>query len=104
MILEALGVTGVSLNHLSPHLRLPVAVTCYWLQKAQPPPDQTLLEPLLLGLSLGDTLRYKAGNNQNLGHDFQYVSWYLAVNYKDTSPITLCNFAPIMRELNILQH
>uniref|UniRef100_A0A7N6BI14 Asteroid homolog 1 n=1 Tax=Anabas testudineus TaxID=64144 RepID=A0A7N6BI14_ANATE len=49
VILEALGVTEESLKHLPPQLRLPVAVTCYWLQKAQPPPDQTLLKALLLG-------------------------------------------------------
>uniref|UniRef100_A0A3Q1J0L0 XPG N-terminal domain-containing protein n=1 Tax=Anabas testudineus TaxID=64144 RepID=A0A3Q1J0L0_ANATE len=62
VILEALGVTEESLKHLPPQLRLPVAVTCYWLQKAQPPPDQTLLKALLLGVSNGDTLRQREGN------------------------------------------
>uniref|UniRef100_A0A7N6F9Q8 Asteroid homolog 1 n=1 Tax=Anabas testudineus TaxID=64144 RepID=A0A7N6F9Q8_ANATE len=57
VILEALGVTEESLKHLPPQLRLPVAVTCYWLQKAQPPPDQTLLKALLLGVSAGVRVR-----------------------------------------------
>ncbi|XP_026172721.1 LOW QUALITY PROTEIN: single-strand DNA endonuclease ASTE1 [Mastacembelus armatus] len=60
VLLEALGVTEASLIHLPPQLRLPVAVTCYWLQRAQPPPAQTLLKALLLGLSNEDTLRHRA--------------------------------------------
>lgn len=61
VILEALGVTDASLKRLPPPLRLPVAVTCYWLQKALPPPDEMVLKALLLGLSNGDTLRQRAG-------------------------------------------
>ncbi|KAF3692447.1 Protein asteroid -like protein 1 [Channa argus] len=60
VLLEALGVTEDSLSRLPPGLQLPVAVTCYWLREAQPPPDKTLLKALLLGLSNGDTLRHGA--------------------------------------------
>ncbi|XP_069580631.1 single-strand DNA endonuclease ASTE1 [Brachyistius frenatus] len=48
VLLEALGVTEAALSRLPPQLRLPVAVTCYWLQRAQPPPDLTELKALLV--------------------------------------------------------
>nr|XP_020472995.1 protein asteroid homolog 1-like isoform X1 [Monopterus albus]XP_020472996.1 protein asteroid homolog 1-like isoform X2 [Monopterus albus]XP_020472997.1 protein asteroid homolog 1-like isoform X3 [Monopterus albus] len=60
VLLEALGVPEASLNSLPPQLRLPVAVTCYWLQRAQPPPDQMMLKALLLGLTIVDTWRQRA--------------------------------------------
>ncbi|XP_027868550.1 single-strand DNA endonuclease ASTE1 [Xiphophorus couchianus] len=53
VLLEALGVTQEFLHLLPPQLQLPAAVSCYWLQKAQPPPD--LQRALLLGMS--NTLR-----------------------------------------------
>ncbi|XP_008428844.1 single-strand DNA endonuclease ASTE1 [Poecilia reticulata] len=49
VLLEALGVTQESLRLLPPQLQLPAAVSCYWLQTAQPPPD--LQRALLLGMS-----------------------------------------------------
>ncbi|KAM4736451.1 LOW QUALITY PROTEIN: single-strand DNA endonuclease ASTE1 [Anableps anableps] len=49
VLLEALGVTEESLSLLPPQLKLPAAVSCYWQQSAQPPPD--LLRALLLGMS-----------------------------------------------------
>uniref|UniRef100_A0A4W6DL76 Uncharacterized protein n=1 Tax=Lates calcarifer TaxID=8187 RepID=A0A4W6DL76_LATCA len=61
VLLEALQVTESSLRNLPPQLRLPVAVTCFWLQRAEPPPDNRLLKVLLLGLSIGDSLRHRAG-------------------------------------------
>ncbi|XP_038566271.1 protein asteroid homolog 1 [Micropterus salmoides] len=61
VLLEALGVTEASLSHLPPQLRLPVAATCFWLQNAQPPLDESQLKALLLGLSNGDALRHRAG-------------------------------------------
>lgn len=61
VLLEALRVTEASLSRLPPQLRLPVAVTCYWLHRAQPPPGERLLKALLLGLSNGDSLRRRAG-------------------------------------------
>ncbi len=55
--------TEDSLARLPPQLRLLMAVTGYWLQRAQPPPDERLLKALLLlGLSNGDALRRRAGN------------------------------------------
>ncbi|KAI3361013.1 hypothetical protein L3Q82_012907 [Scortum barcoo] len=60
VLLEALGVTEASLSRLPPQLRLPVAATCYWLQRAEPPPDERLLKALLLGLSDGGTARQRA--------------------------------------------
>lgn len=61
VLLEALGVNQAFLSQLPPHLHLPVAVTCYWFQKAQPTPDVGLLKALLLGLSNGDALRKRTG-------------------------------------------
>ncbi|XP_033497181.1 single-strand DNA endonuclease ASTE1 [Epinephelus lanceolatus] len=60
VLLDALGVTEASLSCLPPQLRLPVAATCYWLQRAQPRPDDALLKALLLGMSIGDTPRHRA--------------------------------------------
>ncbi|XP_042345599.1 protein asteroid homolog 1-like isoform X2 [Plectropomus leopardus] len=60
VLLEALGVTEASLSGLPPQLRLVVAATCYWLRRAEPPPEEALLKALLLGLSTGDTLRHRA--------------------------------------------
>uniref|UniRef100_A0A3Q1EXQ7 Protein asteroid homolog 1-like n=1 Tax=Acanthochromis polyacanthus TaxID=80966 RepID=A0A3Q1EXQ7_9TELE len=57
VLLEALGVTEATLNDLLPELRLPVAVTCYWLRRAQPPPDLKLLKALLLGMTNENVLR-----------------------------------------------
>ncbi|XP_034465837.1 protein asteroid homolog 1 [Hippoglossus hippoglossus] len=60
VILQALKVTERSLSRLPPQLRLPVAVTRFWLQNAQPAPDKVLLKSLLLWLSDGDALRHAA--------------------------------------------
>lgn len=62
VLLEALGVTQDALSLLPPQLRLPVAVTCYWMQRAQPPPDVKLLKPLLLGMSM-DAQRTRTGDS-----------------------------------------
>ncbi|XP_059195036.1 protein asteroid homolog 1-like [Centropristis striata] len=72
---EALGVTEASLRDLPPWLRLPVAVTCYWLRTAQPPPDEVLLKALLLGLCTGDPLRHRA--------DLQIFNITLSKSYKE---------------------
>ncbi|KAM6995245.1 LOW QUALITY PROTEIN: single-strand DNA endonuclease ASTE1-like [Tautogolabrus adspersus] len=61
VLLETLGMPEASLEELQPHLRLLVAVTCFWLQRAEPKPDETLLKALLLGISHGDSLRQRAG-------------------------------------------
>ncbi|XP_041650337.1 protein asteroid homolog 1 [Cheilinus undulatus] len=60
VLLETLGVSEASLMGLQPHLRLLVAITCYWLKKAEPKPDETMLKALLLGISHGDSLRQRA--------------------------------------------
>ncbi|KAK1902399.1 Protein asteroid like 1 [Dissostichus eleginoides] len=57
VLLEALGVPEASLAPVPPALRLPVCVTCFWLQRAQPPPDEKVLKALLLGLNSGDASR-----------------------------------------------
>ncbi|KAL3056218.1 hypothetical protein OYC64_018831 [Pagothenia borchgrevinki] len=57
VLLEALGVPEASLAPVPPALRLPVCVTCFWLQRAQPPADEEVLKALLLGLSSGDAFR-----------------------------------------------
>ncbi|KAM4625256.1 single-strand DNA endonuclease ASTE1-like [Polymixia lowei] len=55
--LEALGVSEATLSKVPPHLRLPVAVTCYWLQQATPTPEPPVIQALLLGLVDGETRR-----------------------------------------------
>uniref|UniRef100_A0A8C5E658 Protein asteroid homolog 1-like n=1 Tax=Gouania willdenowi TaxID=441366 RepID=A0A8C5E658_GOUWI len=57
VLLEALGVTEEPLNKLPSQLRLPVAVTRYWMQRAEPRPDNQLLRALLQGMMWG----HKAG-------------------------------------------
>ncbi|KAJ4933396.1 hypothetical protein JOQ06_030227 [Pogonophryne albipinna] len=57
VLLEALGVPEASLASVPPHLRLPVCVTCFWLQRAQPLADEEVLKALLLVLSSGDAFR-----------------------------------------------
>lgn len=88
VLLEALGVNQAFLSQLPPHLHLPVAVTCYWFQKAQPTPDVGLLKALLLGLSNGDALRKRTAvqnqhNNLKLhvtvGHAFN--QWQACLKY-----------------------
>uniref|UniRef100_UPI003AAD5967 single-strand DNA endonuclease ASTE1-like n=1 Tax=Centroberyx gerrardi TaxID=166262 RepID=UPI003AAD5967 len=63
VLLEALGVKPTRLNGLPPHLHLPVAVTCYWMREASPPPDRSLLQALMLGLVTGETQRERVGNS-----------------------------------------
>ncbi|KAK5890248.1 hypothetical protein CesoFtcFv8_013786 [Champsocephalus esox] len=57
VLLEALGVPEASLASVPPPLRLPVCVTCFWLQRAQPPAEEEVLKALLLGLSSGDVFK-----------------------------------------------
>uniref|UniRef100_UPI003AAC8E4B single-strand DNA endonuclease ASTE1-like n=1 Tax=Centroberyx gerrardi TaxID=166262 RepID=UPI003AAC8E4B len=63
VFLEALGVQPTRLSGLPPHLRLPVAVTCYWMREASPPPDRSLLQALMLGLVTGEMHRESAGSS-----------------------------------------
>ncbi|KAM4600397.1 single-strand DNA endonuclease ASTE1-like [Polymixia lowei] len=57
--LETLGVNETTLTGLPAHLRLPVAVTRYWLQKASPRPDPKLVQALLLGMVDGEIRRQR---------------------------------------------
>ncbi|KAL0985319.1 hypothetical protein UPYG_G00155420 [Umbra pygmaea] len=59
LLLETISVSQSSLSGVPPHLRLPVAVTCYWLRHAHPQPDQPLLQALLLGLLFGELHRQR---------------------------------------------
>ncbi|CAL8248798.1 unnamed protein product [Lota lota] len=53
--LETLGVEEETLQGVPDHLRLPVAVTCYWLRRASPEP--TLLKALLMVMVQGELNR-----------------------------------------------
>ncbi|CAL8248800.1 unnamed protein product [Lota lota] len=57
--LETLGVEEEMLKGVPAHLRLPVAVTCYWLRRAGPEP--TLLKALLMVMVQGELNRQKGG-------------------------------------------
>ncbi|XP_045064384.1 protein asteroid homolog 1-like isoform X2 [Coregonus clupeaformis] len=59
VFLETLGVSQSTLSGVPPHLRLPVAVTCYWLRHAHPRPELPLLQALLLGLVYGELCRQR---------------------------------------------
>ncbi|CAB1321272.1 unnamed protein product [Coregonus sp. 'balchen'] len=77
-----------TLNGLPRHLRLPVAVTCYWLRRARPRPDRPLLQALLLGLVYGQSqseegpvlerlrgLKPDSGADLDLGVAHAYNQW-----------------------------
>ncbi|XP_047454497.1 protein asteroid homolog 1 [Mugil cephalus] len=72
VLLEALGVTQDQLSLLPPELRLPVAVTCYWMKRADP--DVKLLKSLLLGMSNGAQTSSTAREAQNQLHQNLDVS------------------------------
>ena len=59
VFLETLGVEEETLEGVPAHLRLPVAVTCYWLRRASPEP--TLLKALLMVMVQGDLNRQNGG-------------------------------------------
>ncbi|XP_029929071.1 protein asteroid homolog 1-like [Myripristis murdjan] len=50
VLTEVLEVVPSCFQGVEPHLRLLVAVICYWMQNASPTPHQHLLQALLLGL------------------------------------------------------
>uniref|UniRef100_A0A667Z4K3 Uncharacterized protein n=1 Tax=Myripristis murdjan TaxID=586833 RepID=A0A667Z4K3_9TELE len=55
VLMEALEVEPSCFQGVEPHLRLLVAVTCYWMQNASPTPDLELQHALLLGLVAAHT-------------------------------------------------
>ncbi|KAM4600320.1 single-strand DNA endonuclease ASTE1-like [Polymixia lowei] len=81
--LETLGVNETTLTGLPAHLRLPVAVTRYWLQKASPRPDPKLVQALLLGMEDGEIRRQREAmgglpedtDRMDLGVAHAYNQW-----------------------------
>ncbi|XP_026155501.1 protein asteroid homolog 1 [Mastacembelus armatus] len=53
-LLEVLGVKESALASVTPHLKLAVAVTGFWLREAVPTPSQLHLQALLLGMVYGE--------------------------------------------------
>lgn len=54
VLLEVLGVKESALTSVPLHLRLPVAVTGFWLKEAIPKPSQPQLQALVLGMVYGE--------------------------------------------------
>ncbi|KAJ3597693.1 hypothetical protein NHX12_001210 [Muraenolepis orangiensis] len=71
--LETLGVNQETLEGVPPHLRLPVAVTCYWLRRAKP--DLKLLKALLMVMIQGELNRQKGLTTGD---------WLSSIDLKDT--------------------
>ncbi|XP_056449919.1 protein asteroid homolog 1-like [Gadus chalcogrammus] len=64
--LETLGVEEETLEGVPAHLRLPVAVTRYWLRRASPEP--TLLKALLMVMVQGELIRQTGGTTGSGQH------------------------------------
>ncbi|XP_029929067.1 protein asteroid homolog 1-like [Myripristis murdjan] len=62
VLMEVLEVVPSCFQGVEPHLRLLVAVTCYWTQNASPTPHLGLLQALLLGLSLFEAFPSQAAS------------------------------------------
>lgn len=96
VFLETLGVSQSPLSGVPPHLRLPVAVTCYWLRHAHPLPDQPLLQALLLGLVYGELCRQRKsqrGMAQSMNEKTHYLE-LIDIEVCEVQPLTppfLCN-------------
>ncbi|CAL8248626.1 unnamed protein product [Lota lota] len=69
--LETLGVKEEMLQGVPDHLRLPVAVTCYWLRRASPEP--TLLKALLMVMVQGE-LNRRNGLSTSWQGDTNHIS------------------------------
>ncbi|CAL8354097.1 unnamed protein product [Arctogadus glacialis] len=69
--LETLGVEEETLEGVPAHLRLPVAVTCYWLRRASPEP--TLLKALLMVMVQGE-LNRRTGGTTGWQGDTNHIS------------------------------
>ncbi|CAL8299524.1 unnamed protein product [Gadus morhua 'NCC'] len=64
--LETLGMEEETLEEVPAHLRLPVAVTRYWLRRASPEP--TLLKALLMVMVQGELIRKNGGKQVDGQH------------------------------------
>ncbi|XP_029929075.1 protein asteroid homolog 1-like [Myripristis murdjan] len=59
VFLETLEVRWGLLHGTPPQLRLPLAVTCYWMKHSSPRPELSVLQALLLGLATPQTHRQR---------------------------------------------
>ncbi|CAL8238446.1 unnamed protein product, partial [Lota lota] len=77
--LETLGVEEETLKGVPAHLRLPVAVTCYWLRRVSP--EQMLLKALLIVMVQGELNRQKGGTTgwqRDTEHVPKSLDWVVA--------------------------
>ncbi|CAL8249829.1 unnamed protein product [Boreogadus saida] len=101
--LETLGVEEETLEGVPAHLRLPVAVTCYWLRRASPEP--TLLKALLMVMVQGELNRLTGGTTGWQGftsHNRQPLDGVVAHSFnqwqaclKDASQLNLLLCKPL---------
>ncbi|CAL8241091.1 unnamed protein product [Gadus morhua 'NCC'] len=88
--LETLGVEEETLEGVPAHLRLPVAVTRYWLRRASPEP--TLLKALLMVMVQGELNRRTGGTTDGVvAHRFN--QWQACL--KDASQLHLLLCKPL---------
>ncbi|CAL8354504.1 unnamed protein product [Arctogadus glacialis] len=99
---ETLGVEEETLEGVPAHLRLPVAVTCYWLRRASPEP--TLLKALLMVMVQGELTRRtgKADGQHYTKHSKQLPDGVIAHSFnqwqaclKDASQLNLLLCKPL---------
>ncbi|CAL8354067.1 unnamed protein product [Arctogadus glacialis] len=100
--LETLGVEEETLEGVPAHLRLPVAVTRYWLRRASPEP--TLLKALLMVMVQGELMRQNgtAGRQGYTNHHSQPLDGVVAHRFnqwqaclKDASQLNLLLCKPL---------
>ncbi|CAL8236744.1 unnamed protein product [Arctogadus glacialis] len=101
--LETLGVEEETLGGVPAHLRLPVAVTRYWLRRASPEP--TLLKALLMVMVQGELIRRTGGTTGWQGvtsHNRQPLDGVVAHSFnqwqaclKDASQLNLLLCKPL---------
>ncbi|CAL8249819.1 unnamed protein product [Boreogadus saida] len=101
--LETLGVEEEMLEGVPAHLRLPVAVTCYWLRRASPEPR--LLKALLMVMVQGEVNRQTGGTTgwqKVTNHIFRPLDCFVADSFnqwqaclKDTSQLNMLLCKPL---------
>uniref|UniRef100_A0A667Y0L7 Asteroid homolog 1 n=1 Tax=Myripristis murdjan TaxID=586833 RepID=A0A667Y0L7_9TELE len=64
VFLETLEVRWGLLHGTPPQLRLPLAVTCYWMKHSSPRPELSVLQALLLGLATPQTHRQRPARRE----------------------------------------
>nr|XP_008110971.1 PREDICTED: protein asteroid homolog 1 [Anolis carolinensis] len=67
-LLETLGVTENILEAVPCHLQLPVAVTCYWIQHAEPKVKLQHMKALLLGVVFGELDKIVHSSDPEVSH------------------------------------